>query len=72
MHVLYAHVHEMLIDASRFILERDSNSKETLVKQKPQDIISFYSKDLFNYLSSIIKSLSSSLKGNILYQIIGV
>jgi len=72
MHVFYEHVHNILIENSTNILNRDSEDKASIADKKPSEIQSFYSRDLFNCLYKVINLLSGDLKGNILYQVVGV
>ncbi len=72
MHVFYEHVHNILIENTTNILNRDSEDKANLSSKKPSDIVSYYSRDIFNCLHTVVTLLSGDLKGNILYQVVSV
>jgi hypothetical protein len=72
MHIFYEHVDNILLENSINILNRDSEDKVVLLKKKPAEITSFYSRDIFNCMYNVINLLSGDIRGHILYQIMSV
>jgi hypothetical protein len=75
MCLFYDHVHEILENSIKTVLEKNKEDKQKLKETKKpnlEKLESFYATDIFKCLLLVIEPLSGDIKGQLLSQIFKV